>query len=157
MNDFPSDFKLTAGGKGLPVRSKKIILTQTHDNEFVVYTVREMAKEAGFKTTEQFTIAAAASELATNILRFAGTGEMDVGIVRDTEKGVLGIELFASDAGPGIGNLELAMQEHYSTMKNSLGLGLPSVKRIMGEFFIESIRGRGTRVIARKWRENERD
>jgi serine/threonine-protein kinase RsbT len=108
-----------------------------------------MLAAAGFESTDEFIIASAASELATNILRFAGSGELDISIIRNL-KGNLGIELFASDSGPGIRDIEKAMQDQYSTLKNSLGLGLPSVKRIMDEFTIESFPGKGTRVLARK-------
>ncbi|MBF0496358.1 MAG: ATP-binding protein, partial [Deltaproteobacteria bacterium] len=47
--------------------------------------------------------------------------------------------------------IEQAMQEHFSS-GNSLGLGLPSVRRIMDEFIIDSKPGQGTTIIARKWR-----
>jgi serine/threonine-protein kinase RsbT len=44
------------------------------------------------------------------------------------------------------------MQDNFSTSKDSLGLGLPSVKRIMDEFKIVSQPGCGTVVSALKWR-----
>ena len=62
-----------------------------------------------------------------------------------------GIEVLAEDDGPGIEDLSEAMKDHVSK-GGGLGLGLPSVKRIMDEFSIESGPGRGTRVWARKWR-----
>ncbi|HZD61042.1 MAG TPA: ATP-binding protein, partial [Anaerolineae bacterium] len=51
---------------------------------------------------------------------------------------------------PGIPNVELAMQDGYST-GHGLGLGLPGVKRLMDEFEIVSHVGKGTTVVVKKW------
>lgn len=148
---------LISGGKGSLIKSKKILLTQIADNELVVYSVRNMVSQTGFKDTEEYMIATAASELATNILRYAGTGEIEINIIEEKENRRVGIELLASDRGKGIEDLSRAMQEEYSSLPNSLGLGLPCVKRIMDEFYIESIPEVGTRVLVRKWRKDEED
>lgn len=131
--------------------TKKIDLVFSHDNENVVYSVRSIAKKAGFRLTDEVLIAVAASELSTNILRYAGSGQIEVSIVTDVVSQANGIELFASDKGPGINDVELALMENYSSQANSLGQGLPSVQRIMDEFYIESVSGKGTRVLTRKW------
>jgi serine/threonine-protein kinase RsbT len=55
-----------------------------------------------------------------------------------------------TDRGPGIGDCEAAMQDHFSS-GGTLGLGLPGVKRMMDEFSLESVPGEGTRVTVRKW------
>lgn len=57
----------------------------------------------------------------------------------------------ARDLGPGIHDLNRAMQEGYST-SNGLGMGLPGVERLMDEFEIESAPGKGTVITVRKWR-----
>ena len=62
-----------------------------------------------------------------------------------------GVEVLAEDDGPGIENLSEAMKDHVSG-GSGLGLGLPSVQRIMDEFAIDSSPGHGTRVLARRWR-----
>ena len=49
------------------------------------------------------------------------------------ERGREGIEVVASDEGPGIANVELAMQDGYST-GNGLGLGLPGTRRLVDDF-----------------------
>jgi len=61
-----------------------------------------------------------------------------------------GVEILAADAGPGIPDVALAMQDGFST-SSSLGLGLPGVRRLMDEFEISSEFGKGTTVTARKW------
>ncbi len=129
---------------------RRIVVTEIWDKEHAVLETRDLAAEAGFNKTGQALIATAVSELATNILRYAGRGELHLKILR--EKGRTGMEIVAADEGPGIADTMLAMQDHYSSQKGSLGLGLPSVKRIMDEFEITSHPGQGTHIRARKWR-----
>jgi serine/threonine-protein kinase RsbT len=95
-------------------------------------------------------ISTAAAELSTNILRYAGKGELFLRIVGDTDR--VGIEILAVDKGPGIYDVKKALEDSYTTTKGSLGLGLPSVRRIMDDFEIESSPVEGTRITARKWR-----
>ncbi len=128
---------------------RRIKLIDHSDKEVVVMTARHLAAEAGFDETNQFLIASAASELAANIVKYAKKGEVILKIIRREDQ--WGIQIIACDEGPGIKDIEKAMQDHFSTTKGSLGLGLPSVKRIMDEFKIESRPGFGTMVSARKW------
>ena len=88
------------------------------------------------------------SELGTNILKFAGKGT--VSLARVIDSGHDAIQVVAQDKGPGIQDLELAMQDGYSTSE-TLGLGLPAVRRIMSTMKVETASGRGTTVIAYKW------
>jgi serine/threonine-protein kinase RsbT len=129
---------------------RRITLFDHSDREQVVLTARYMAAEAGFDETNQVLIATAASELATNIVKYAKEGEVILKIVRRDRQ--LGIEIIARDDGPGIRDIEQVMQDNFSTSKGSLGLGLPSVQRIMDEFKIESQPGHGTIVSTLKWR-----
>ena len=128
----------------LKVTERHITLFDHSDKELVVMTTRYLAAEAGFGETQQFLIAAAASELATNIVKYAKKGEVTLKIVQRDRQ--LGIQIIARDEGPGIADIEKAMQDNFSTSKGSLGLGLPSVRRIMDEFKIESQPGYGTIV-----------
>jgi serine/threonine-protein kinase RsbT len=59
--------------------------------------------------------------------------------------------VIAADKGPGIADLEKAMQDGYTT-SNGLGLGLPGARRLMDEFEIHSEIGQGTTVILKKWK-----
>jgi len=109
---------------------------------------RELAIEAGFSGSDLTIIATAISEIARNIVTYAGRGEIRVGKVR--HDGKRGIQVIAKDDGPGIANIELALRDGYSTGR-SLGLGLPGAKRLMDEFEIISAVGQGTTVTMRKW------
>lgn len=134
-----------------------IELFEPSDNAQVIYTARQMAAQIGFDETEQFLIAAAASELSTNIIRYAQKGVVVLRLINriNNEKcsGIYtkGIEITAEDNGCGISDVDKAMQDNFST-GNSLGLGLPSVKRIMDDFYIKSSPENGTLIIASKWR-----
>jgi len=129
---------------------RRITLFDQSDKEQVIMTARCLAVEAGFDETNQVLIATAASELATNIVKYAKEGEVILKIIQRDRQ--LGIEIIARDDGPGIRDIEQVMQDNFSTSKGSLGLGLPSVQRIMDEFKIESKAGHGTIVSALKWR-----
>lgn len=151
MNTNKDELSLVSVNGRRVIETKRIKLINENDNGIVVYAVRHIAKRAGFKLTEEVMIATAASELATNILRYASKGELIISIIEDVKRNSVGIEILASDEGPGISDIDLALSEKFSSLPNSLGLGLPSVKRIMDDFYIESIIGKGTRVLACKW------
>jgi serine/threonine-protein kinase RsbT len=109
---------------------------------------RIFATKLGFLKGDPAIIAAAISELTSNILQYALEGEI---IMQYAEKdGRKGIEIIATDNGPGISDVERSMEDGYST-SGRLGLGLPGTKRVMDEFEIVSLPGRGTTVTIRKW------
>jgi serine/threonine-protein kinase RsbT len=109
---------------------------------------RELAAEAGFTGSDLTLVATAISEIARNIVEYAGRGEISFTLVRDGQS--RGIVVVARDEGPGIANIDQAMQDGYSTGR-SLGLGLPGARRLMDEFEVESEAGRGTTVTMKKW------
>jgi len=109
---------------------------------------RELAASIGFSSTDQTLLATVISEVARNIVSYAGKGT--VLLCPLLENGRRGLLVVADDQGPGIENIELAMRDGYSTGK-SLGLGLPGAKRIVDEFEIRSAPGTGTTVTMRKW------
>ena len=109
---------------------------------------RQLAAEAGFSGSDLTVIATAISELARNIVEYAGNGEIILAIVQDGYK--KGFRVEARDDGPGIPDIELAMQDGYST-GGGLGLGLPGTRRLMDEFVVNSRVGEATTVIATKW------
>jgi len=106
------------------------------------------AQEIGFDETRSRMIATAVSELARNILKYAGSGELRLKRVSGSQGA--GVEIEASDHGPGIPDVDAAMSDHFSS-GGTLGMGLPGVKRMMDDFDLDSEPGRGTRVNARKW------
>jgi serine/threonine-protein kinase RsbT len=109
---------------------------------------RELAAQLGFSAGDQTVIAAAISEIARNILMYAKRGEMQLRTVNDGAR--RGLIVVAQDQGPGIRDVERALQAGYST-SGGLGLGLPGARRLMDDFEVVSEVGRGTRVTMKKW------
>ena len=109
---------------------------------------KEMARETGFGIVDQTKIATVISELARNMIKYAGEGMLRIVVIEDSNR--KGVEITCDDGGPGIENIALALKEGYSTSRG-LGMGLPGAKKLMDEFVIESEVGKGTRVVVRKW------
>ena len=108
----------------------------------------ELALAVGFDAAGKARVATATSELARNLLKYAGSGLIRVRRVK--QAGVIGIEIVAEDKGPGIADPEAAVMDHVSS-GGTLGLGLPGVRRLMDDFEMTSALGEGTRVMARLW------
>jgi len=109
---------------------------------------RNLASQLGFSDVDQIVIATAISEVARNIVEYAQQGEIRISALHSG--GRTGIMIIAEDHGPGISDLTQAMQVGYSTGRG-LGLGLPGAKRLMDEFEVNSVKGKGTKVTMRKW------
>lgn len=111
--------------------------------------VKEYAVKIGMSLVNQTKLITAASELVRNMLKYAGSGSVLIEVVSKGREN--GIRLVFQDKGPGIKDIQLAMKDGYSTGK-SLGLGLPGTKRLVSEFDIKSVVGKGTTVTIIKWK-----
>lgn len=130
-------------------RPQRIRITDELSLGRAVVSAATLSAEAGLSPVAAQQLATVASELARNILKYAGHGQIEM---RREEDGTrVGIRLIVSDRGPGIDDVEQAVADHFST-GGSLGLGLSGVKRMMDKFHIESQPGKGTRIEVVKWR-----
>jgi len=110
---------------------------------------RAVAEKLNLTPVDRTRVEIAILELSRNLLIHAGGGILAFSLIEDPTHGSgMGIE--ATDTGPGIADINLAMQDGYSTA-HTLGAGLPGVRRLTDEFYIESEVGVGTRVYAIKW------
>jgi serine/threonine-protein kinase RsbT len=109
---------------------------------------RELARQAGFTGRDLVLIATAISEITRNIISYAQRGDVTLTLVTDGRR--RGITVVVRDQGPGIDDIDRAMRDGYSTGK-SLGLGLPGARRLMDDFEIVSMVGKGTTVTMSKW------
>ncbi|MCT7661463.1 ATP-binding protein [Mycobacterium deserti] len=107
-----------------------------------------LARQLGFSLTDVTMIATAISEIARNITSYAGRGEIRVGVQYRDGKQALVVR--AEDDGPGIVDVERALEDGYSTGRG-LGLGLPGARRLMDRLHVESEPGKGTTVEMWKW------
>ncbi len=109
---------------------------------------RQLASTLDFSATEVTLIATAISEVARNIVTYADEGELCVAIVE--HRGRRGIRVVATDRGPGIPDLDKALQDGFSSGQG-MGLGLPGARRLMDDFTVESVPGTGTTVEMIRW------
>jgi serine/threonine-protein kinase RsbT len=108
----------------------------------------QLALDLGFSLTDVTMIATAISEIARNITSYAGRGAVRVAIA--DREGRKALVVRAEDEGPGIADIERAMEDGYSTGRG-LGLGLSGSRRLMDRLFVESTLGHGTVVEMWKW------
>ena len=111
---------------------------------------RELAGKIGFPYIDLTIIATAVSELARNIVLYAGNGTIYLRHIENSYR--RGSVVVAEDRGPGIADVHRALQDGFST-SGSLGMGLPGTKRLMDDFEIASKPGQGTRVTVKKWKQ----
>lgn len=109
--------------------------------------IKKALKELGFPSTIVRNTAIALYEGEINLVIHGGGGVIDVEITPDTITAVL------KDEGPGIPDVELAMQEGYSTAPDNVrqlgfgaGMGLPNIKKYTDEMIIDTEVGKGTTI-----------
>ncbi len=107
--------------------------------------IKKVLSQLGFPGSLIRRVAIAAYEAEMNIVIHSWGGELEAEIFPDN------VTIIASDRGPGIPDIALAMEEGYSTAPDKVremgfgaGMGLPNIKNCATEFTIESGEGRGT-------------
>jgi len=118
--------------------------------------VKDILKEIGVGSEIIRRVAIAAYEAEMNVVMYARKGEIHVSISPET------VDLVIEDEGQGIENIDLAMQEGYSTATEEMremgfgaGMGLPNMKKNGDEFDITSTVDEGTRISIRFHMETE--
>ena len=109
--------------------------------------VKRALKELGFDSSVIRNVSIAMYEGEINMVIHAGGGEIDVEISPEY------ILMVLTDHGPGIENVELAMQEGFSTAPDNVrclgfgaGMGLPNIKKYTDEMDIQTELGVGTTI-----------
>jgi anti-sigma regulatory factor (Ser/Thr protein kinase) len=109
---------------------------------------QNLASDAGFSEVGASQLAIVVNELASNLVKHGGGGELVLSRLRDADRA--GIEVLAIDKGVGIVNLARSMTDGYSTA-GSLGVGLGAISRMAKDFDVYSRPGAGTSMLARVW------
>lgn len=104
---------------------------------------RQLAGMLGFTLVGQTRLMTAVSELARNIVQYAGEGQIDLNPTHAPR----GVEIVARDRGPGIRNLDHVLSGSYQS-RLGMGLGLLGVKRLAERFDVRTGAGRGTTITA---------
>ena len=109
--------------------------------------IKKMLREMGFTPEIIRRVSVAMYEGEINMVIHANGGNADVNVYCDR------IEIILADRGPGIPDIDLAMQEGYSTAPDNIrslgfgaGMGLPNMKRYTDDMKIESVVGKGTTI-----------
>ena len=111
--------------------------------------VRDWAAELGLSMLDLTKVVTAASELARNAVIHGGGGEMCLQVVSERER--QGLRLTFRDNGPGIPEIDRAMQDGYTTGRG-MGMGLPGARRLVNEFALASTPSEGTCVTIIRWK-----
>ena len=134
----------------MTIQTKQTLeITNEHGLILLRNLIRENAAALNFSPLEQTKLITAASELARNIILYAKNG--NVTLEHLNPAGRPGLRLTFEDKGPGMPDINLALQNDYST-GTGLGLGLPGAKRLVNEFEIKSTVGKGTTVTIILWK-----
>ena len=115
-----------------------VAVRQTSDIVLARSSARALAARLGFGKADQTRLATAVSELTRNVIMYAGSGECYISDTSDAEFNR--IEITVADRGPGIADIELAMQDGFST-GGSMGAGLAGTRRLVENFSLESAPG----------------
>ncbi len=109
--------------------------------------IKKVLREMGFSSDIIRRVSVAMYEGEINMVIHANGGSADVDVYCDK------IEIILADSGPGIPDIEQAMQEGYSTAPDTIrslgfgaGMGLPNMKRYTDDMRIESQVGKGTTI-----------
>jgi len=106
---------------------------------------RDMARQLGLGLADQTRLATAISELARNVIQHAGKGTCFV--TDESNQSMIRIQVVVEDRGPGIPDIEKAMEYGFSST-GGLGVGLPGARSLIDEFNIKSRRGHTKVTIA---------
>lgn len=110
--------------------------------------VVQSSRRLGFDETTAGKVAIVATEMAGNLVKHAGGGEI---VVRRLADGAAkGLEILALDSGPGIDDVARSLRDGYSTA-GSPGTGLGAIARLSDLFDLWSAPGQGTALLARLW------
>lgn len=109
--------------------------------------VKEILKMLNLPSDIIRRVGIASYEAEMNVILYARRGEFNITISSNA------VEIIIEDEGEGIENIELAMQEGYSTASHEIremgfgaGMGLPNIKKNSSVFEIQSNPGKGTKL-----------
>ncbi len=111
--------------------------------------MQDWATKLAFSIVDKTKFVTAASEIGRNTLVHGNGGTMQIAEL--LQDGKTGLQLMFEDCGPGIEDVDRAMQDGFTTAK-SMGLGLGGTRRLVNEFVIVSTPGLGTRGTVVQWK-----
>jgi len=128
---------------------ESLAIQQERDLVYCRNRVKEVSVKIGMGIVNQTKLITATSEIARNMLTYGGGGIVIIEVINRGKQD--GVQLIFEDKGPGIPDIDKAMQDGFTTGR-TLGMGLPGAKRLVNEFSIQSTVGKGTIVKMLKWK-----
>jgi serine/threonine-protein kinase RsbT len=107
-----------------------------------------LADQLGYSPADRTRLGTAILEVGRNIVKYAPPGQIVLTVIYEGER--IGIQVIAHDRGPGIDDVDRALTDRFTTGQ-SLGLGLPGIKRLTDDLQIATQVGNGTTVTFIKW------
>lgn len=105
-----------------------------------------ICRSIGFDETLAGRASIVVTELATNLVKHTGGGELILSARKDA--GTPALEILSLDKGPGIKNIGESLRDGHSTT-GSPGTGLGAILRLSSLFELHSSPGRGSAVLSR--------
>ena len=131
---------------GLALAPKKLPIVQEKDIATARLEAWSEAVRIGLSKFASVKVATAVSELARNIIFYAGKGTVELRSVKD-DRGIPGLQIIATDQGPGIpqSKLDEIWAGTYKSQRG-MGKGLVAVKKLVDDFLLDTRPGIGTTV-----------
>jgi len=124
-----------------------ITIQDYHDLPIAFNIIHEQSDLLGMKLLQKTQLITAASELMTNMIKYANGGEVEI---QASNMGRKKIVVVFTDKGPGIPDVDLALTRGFSSGK-TYGIGLPGARQLTDEFSITTTVGTGTTIKIAKW------
>lgn len=130
-------------------KTETLLICTEQDIIHVRQTVKAWAVQLSFSLVDQTKIVTAASELGRNTFLYGGGGSAKLELLSEGIR--KGLRVTFEDQGPGISDIDQAMQDGFTTGKG-MGLGLSGAKRLVNDFQIQSRVGIGTTITITRWK-----
>src|SRR5882757_855140 len=139
-------------GRIISASQSRLVVSDNSDIGECRRSAKRLADGYEFDEVSAGRIGIVATELATNLVRHAGRGEVLMQVLDDGINPEL--EVLAIDQGPGMQDADACLRDGYST-GGTAGQGLGAVARLSSTFDLFSIAGQGTVVLSRNGRNSD--
>jgi signal transduction histidine kinase/CheY-like chemotaxis protein len=124
-----------------------VTIQREHDTVGARQRARQIARLLGFDSQDQTRISTSVSEIARNAFNYAGGGKVEFQLEGQTRPQLFIIKI--SDTGPGIRDLDTILEGRYQS-QTGMGLGIVGTRRLMDQFQVETLAGKGTTIWLKK-------
>jgi len=131
----------------MPLSILSVTIHYENDTVAARQRARQIARLLGFDSQDQTRISTAVSEIARNAFNYAGGGRVEYMVEGKTSPQLFIVKV--TDSGPGIRDLQTILEGRYRST-TGMGLGIIGARRMMDQFQVDSIPGKGTSIWLKK-------